>query len=111
MTTDELIKQCRYYKGEKRCPFESEQGDNRPSIWFYEKSWVEDMLAIGTPAFDVEVAEYDAYKAGESISTTLPKTLLARLFNRYAKGSYSMADAAMTFKSFYGLWYGEPAGA
>lgn len=113
MTKEELIKQCRYYKGEERCPFKLKEGDNRPILWDSERSWVYDMLNFGKAAFKqgFEVAEYDTYKAGEGITTTLPKSLLARIFHRYAKTNYSMADAAKEFPRFYAEWYGEPAGA
>ena len=107
MTEENLIRQCRYYHGEKECPFEPKEGDNRPSLWFYEQSWVHDMLQYGESAFRGDVDEFDAYGAGKGLSSDLPKTLLARLFNRFGKGFYSMADAAKAFPEFTGRWYGD----
>ncbi len=39
MTRDELIKQCRYYKGEEECPFDGIDQD-KTSFWSYEEIWV-----------------------------------------------------------------------
>lgn len=38
MTREELIKQCRYYKGEEECPFKHD--DNKARFWFGELQWV-----------------------------------------------------------------------
>ena len=111
MTKEELLKQCRYYKGEKECPFEPKEGDNKRELWYCEESWYRDMLADGEDAFRRDMGDYYGYEAGKGLLSSLPVTLLARIFNRFAQSSYTMSDAAREFKEFYGLWYGEPDGA
>lgn len=108
---EELIKQCRYYKGEEENPYEAKAGDNSRILWSCERSWYIDMQQQGEAAFSREVEEYNAYKVGERLSSDLPVTLLARIFNRFAQGDYSLARAAYEFPAFYRLWYGEPFGA
>ncbi len=39
MTRDELIKQCRYYKGEEECSFDGIDQD-KTLFWSYEETWV-----------------------------------------------------------------------
>ena len=34
----QLLKSCRYYKGEKECPEGFDQ--NQQMLWFYESCWV-----------------------------------------------------------------------
>ncbi len=36
MTKEELLRHCRYNKGEEDCPFK--EGDNRGFFWFAERS-------------------------------------------------------------------------
>ena len=101
-----LLASCKYFKGEDQCPFPSRIGDNSQALWFVEKTWVEDMMSLGESAFALEIEEFDAYGAFTGIVPDgRPKTLLARIFNRYAKCSYSMKEAAAEFHTFYGLWY------
>ncbi|MCD7721306.1 MAG: hypothetical protein LUI09_03660 [Prevotellaceae bacterium] len=38
MTKEELLKYCRYYKGEEKCPFK--EGDNRGFFWYAEKDYL-----------------------------------------------------------------------
>ena len=109
---DALLANCKYFKNEEKCPFKPTLGDNRKALWFVEGSWYADMAARGDDAFAREIEEFDAYKVGDGLPDDgRPKTLLARIFNRYAAGFYSMTEAAKEFAEFYGLWYGEPSGA
>ena len=41
MDKKDLVKFCRYYKGEDDCPFKDQ---NKSMLWFYERAWVYDML-------------------------------------------------------------------
>lgn len=111
MEKDEYIKACRYYKGEVECPFEPKEGDNKPILWWCERSWCRDMELVGESAFSHDVEEYNCYHVGEKISSDMPITLLARIFNRFAKGCYTMASAAEDFVGFYAEWYGQPSAA
>ncbi|MCD8202494.1 MAG: hypothetical protein LUD48_02485 [Prevotella sp.] len=39
MTKDELKKYCRYYKGEKECPYEHRSAKGR--FWYFEKMYLD----------------------------------------------------------------------
>ncbi len=43
MKKSDLLKYCRYYKGEDNSPFEEQ---NKSMLWFYERSWVFDMMQV-----------------------------------------------------------------
>jgi len=96
-TKKELIKQCRYYKGEEESPYEGVDQD-KDMLWFYESHWVmsgtnEDM-----------VSDYH----GLHISTdniSIPTSLKALLFNRFAKGYQSTQEAKIAFPSFLARHY------
>lgn len=103
MTREELVGLCRYYKGEEACPFDGKD-QNRSMLWFYEMSWVEDTL--NGRSFAEQLADYSACGLDPlAASDGIPKTLKARLFNRYGRGSYSMREAAASFREFYGEYY------
>jgi hypothetical protein len=107
-----LLASCKYYKGEDGNPFPLKMGDNRHALWYCEKSWVDDSLRNGDSSFASDTEEYLAYGANESLpNDSIPISLRARIFSRFAKGSNSLLDAARDFPAFYGLWYGDPAGA
>ena len=101
----ELINQCRYYKGEEENPYKDyTEGLLRD----YESSFVADPLSAGTPN------NKSLFGVDEYIGCGLKDfqkddchhiELKARLFNRYAKGCYSMLDAVEPFKEFYLKYY------
>ena len=93
---------CRYYKGENDCPFKDL---NEEMLWFYEQSWVINKLKREN-MFSSMLEEYicsglDSFEEFDGI----PLTLKALLFNRYAIGCYSRADAVESFKEFYKKYY------
>ena len=102
----ELINQCRYFKGEEENPFEA---GNESMLWFYECSFVVDSLRKKTNRNNGLAFGLDEYigcglkdfRKGDGI----PIELKALLFNRYARGCYSMADAVDSFKEFYEEYY------
>ena len=107
-----LLASCKYFKGEDECPLTPKVGDNSRALWFVEESWFRETLFGGDAPFAREVEEYDSVNAGDALPEDgRPKTLRARIFNRFAEGNYSLADAAREFAEFYGLWYGDPSGA
>lgn len=85
MTKEELIKQCRYYKGEETCPEET-----NATMWFYERHWAENELQ-NEGAFDHEIDDMKYFAAQipgvlnaiEKIGSLVPLSLLSVLFNRY----------------------------
>lgn len=104
MTREELIGKCRYYGGEDANPFEG-RDQNKSMLWFYEASWVNDTLnglSFAEPLAVYSACGLDDFAASDGI----PRTLKARLFNRFGRGSYSMQEAAASFRKFYKKYYG-----
>lgn len=102
MEEKELLKFCRYYKGQEDSPFEEQ---NKSMLWFYERVWVFEMLN-NSDNLSICIDEYIRIGLGpfESFDDT-PLSLKALLFNRYAKGSQSLANAVEPFKDFYKKFY------
>lgn len=100
---EELLKFCRYYKGEGDSPFKDQ---NKSMLWFYERVWVLDMLnnrLEGSLIGEYMYAGLGNFKDNDDI----PLSYKAFLFNRYAKDYYSMMDAVEPFKIFYIMYYGK----
>lgn len=103
MENEDLLKYCRYYKGEEKSPFDKED-PGKDMLWFYEMCFVmhgdrydysdylDEYAVVGLTSF----AEDDG----------VPIEYKALLFNRYCKTAYSMMDAAEPFKKFYLKYYG-----
>lgn len=96
-TREELIKQCRYYKGEDESPYEGVDQDKN-MLWFYESHWVmsgtsEDMLSD----------YHRLHISTDNIS--IPTSLKALLFNRFTKGFQSTQEAKIAFPSFLAQHY------
>ena len=96
-TKEELIKQCRYYKGEEESPYEGVDQD-KDMLWFYESHWVmsgtsEDMLSD----------YHRLHISTDNIS--IPTSLKALLFNRFAKGYQSTQEAKIAFPRFLARHY------
>lgn len=101
MKKEELLKYCRYYKGEDNSPFDDL---NLSSLWFYERAWVEDIYH--NRYNDTLIDEYIGVGLGLFDQFGgVPLTLQALIFNRYAKGCQSLAEAKEPFKKFYNKYY------
>lgn len=100
---EELLKFCRYYKGEEDCPFNDQ---DKAMLWFYERSWV---LDIENDRFENSLISDYIYVGLSDFATndSTPLTLKALLFNRFSKGANSMVDAVEPFKDMYLKFYGE----
>lgn len=100
MNRSDLIKQCRYYRGEDENPFDEEQ--NKAMLWFYEKIWVAKMLA-NDPYLEEITNEYRS-QGLENFSEEdgTPISLKAILFNRYEHWLEGGTDG---FKRFYRKTY------
>lgn len=102
-----MIQFCRYYNGEEKCPYKN--GDET-MLWHVERSWVADtFVSLNVGDVGNLGSELDEY-IGCGLSTfrqddSIPATLKARLFNRFAKNCYSMSDATSPFKKFYARYY------
>ncbi len=106
MTREELIKQCKYYKGEEECPYDGQQ-TNKEMLWFYERCWFLGMLR--GEDFKTICEEYKTYTAN-TIETNekIPFTLRALLFNRYAQTSMtSREETIKNFTEFLNTYYGK----
>jgi hypothetical protein len=98
----DLVKFCRFYNGEENNPFEEQ---NRSMLWFYELSWCNDMLN-DSKSLSIAIEEYVQIGLGSfEMRDGVPLSLKALLFNRYAKGCYSISDAVEPFKKFYKKYY------
>lgn len=97
---EDLLKFCRYYHGEKDNPYEG----NEAMLWDYERVWVREMMKDNS--FSEYLSDYLIYGLRDfSKFDHTPITLKALLFNRYARGAYSMQDAVEGFKDFYKIYY------
>ena len=100
MTRQELIAQCRYYKGEEENPFEGID-QNKKMLWFYEQVWVFDNGEVLGSYLD----EYKtALKIGNLVADNrYPFSLQALLYNRYEHWGYMVT--AQDFLEFYYKYY------
>ena len=81
-------------------------------LWMYEKDWLLSMLKgyndrdkpsiLDSYLNEYSLAGLSQFEAQDSI----PVTLKALLFNRYAKQSHSLISAAEGFKEFYKKYIG-----
>ncbi len=109
MKREELIKYCRYYKGEKENPYDGKNQD-AAMFWEYESIWV-DRLFSDTKFLKmmqdelIEVAANLEDKDPQIIDNSRPFSLVALLFNRWCKWCN---DCHMSYKGVVGdfeRWY------
>lgn len=114
MTKEDLIKHCRYYKGEDENPFEPDGGENQNKMmfWFYEQCWVNFTLATikdknceDASILHSSLKEYIAHGLADFEQfDNVPIKLKALLFNRYCHWiGYQVDD----FKEWYDTAYFE----
>ena len=96
-TREELVKQCRYYKGEEESPYEGVDQD-KDMLWFYESHWV-----MSGTSEDILSDYHRLHISTDNIS--IPTSLKALLFNRFAKGYQSTQDAKIAFPNFLAQHY------
>lgn len=103
MNKDELLTYCRYYKGEKECPFTNQ---NDIMFWDYERIWCEQQRMRNPIVHDM-VRDYNlAGLASYEPYDGTPLSLKALLFNRYCHwSSGSPYDCTEGFKLFYEKTY------
>ena len=105
MLQNELIKYCRYYKGEKKCP-ESIVKKEMSNIWYYEQLWVEREEFRDETTFNtVEYVHYGMKDFNADDGT--PLTLKALLFNRHTHwcGGYGRESDTKNFIEWYNNYY------
>ena len=99
---EQLLKYCRYYKGEEQPLFEER---NKVKLWYYERSWINDM-SNNRDRLSTVIEEYIQCGLGlfEQFDNT-PLSLKAVLFNRYAQTNYSIRLSVEPFKKLYRKYY------
>ena len=104
MTKQDLLRVCRYYKGEKENPY-TDTDQDKALFWDYERKWIDFKLDDSDTLCDY-IGDYVGVGLGgfEKMDDT-PLSLKALLFNRYAKTSYSIMSAVEPFKEFYKKYY------
>jgi hypothetical protein len=97
MDRKDLLKFCRYYKGEA-----SMAKDTKAFLWEYEKKWVE-LMINDNPLLDGMISVYisNGLRDFEQMDNT-PLTLKALLFNRY---SHWLKEDADGFRRWYKTEY------
>lgn len=94
---NDLLKFCRYFKGENEKPFDG-RNQNKGMFWEYERYWVLES-SKRKPNFSDMLTEYlNNDLLNFSFSDGVPTTLKSLLFNRYQKWNMSGAEG---FKDFY----------
>ncbi len=104
MSEQWYIDQCRYYKGENKCPENIRAKKNGAILWDYERNWVNDSL--NHRLTDEYITEYIAY-VGDKVPADIgyPISLLAYLFHCIGKWSYSLESCANGFYDFLKEYY------
>lgn len=103
----ELLKQCRYYRGEKENPFESKDPD-KAMLWFYEQMWVQRAERGLSPADSELLETYEAYGLKPfNADDGVPLSYKAFLFGRFMHwcGGNGLETDREEFKKFYDYAY------
>lgn len=92
----DLLKYCRYYRGEKKCPNKADF-----LFWDYERIWAENLISDDT--FHEQLRNYVQSGLAEfQRDDGVPLSLKVFLFDRYCHwNSGAMIDAVEGFKDFY----------
>lgn len=106
MKQTELIAACRYYKGEKKDPYDKKD-PNKSMLWTLERSWTFDTSSSSEAGDLTEIqSEMLSYYIRAGLRTfeqydDTPLTLKALLFYKYSDGIANAED----FKKFYLKYY------
>lgn len=93
-----FIDYCRYYKGEKTCPF----SDTRASLWDYERAWCEMQRTHDAKMNDI-LRDYNLYGLSDyEPYDGVPVSLKAFLHNRFMHWNGTDVQA---FKDWYSEIY------
>ncbi len=96
MTKEELLKYCRYYKGEEKCPFDNAKGETDPEtgkpwqdmrmFWWIESMWVKNGGEIDEGAkYYLHILKATGHKPVEGA----PQNLLSLIHFFWGKGGAS----------------------
>ena len=102
------ISKCRYYRGEDECPKETGKFPNGGYYWDIERGWIlENHYHYPSEEY---VQEYMAYVKPEVPEEYgIPLSLLAEIFHRVSKWSFSLANLGAEFRElieteYMGYW-------
>lgn len=103
MNQERFLKFCRYYKGEKECPYDTEKDS---MFWDYERKWVNFSIS-SNDILNEFVTDYQNARLGTfSKDDKVPISLKALLFNRFCYwNSGSMISCSEPFKDYYNNEY------
>lgn len=87
-----LISTCRYYSGEEKCPFKT---DELALYWDLERSYVDNSRGVINAEQD---ALYRSIKGRDYKG--IPRALLIWMFTAYMKQSYNVKDSLPFFYAF-----------
>lgn len=107
MEKKDLIKFCKYYKGEEKNPYEGKE-QNEAMFWGYESKWIDfNFTKEGRELLADYITDYvSTGLAMFEMQDDTPASLKALLFNRYCHwSSGSMIDCVEPFKTFYKKYY------
>lgn len=94
----ELIKHCRYYKGEEKNPFK----DYRFPLWTLEKAWIEEVIKDDTSVSLINYCnEFKTACPDLANDNIIPMSLKAIIHNRY----YHFGGSDKGFKDFLNRCY------
>lgn len=97
MTKEELIKQCRYYKGEEKNPFSEDK--DKGLAWLIEYRFVSSMPDISAMIEDYKMYGLEDFHPDDGIPVELKSVLANRFFQ------YSDRIDIPGFKRFYEACY------
>lgn len=107
MRTSELLKSCRFYRGETINPYEGADS-NRALMWSLEQMWVKRAERGLSPADSETLKDYEAFGLKSfSADDGVPLSFKAFLFNRFMhwQGGNGMKNDRDAFKQFYLRYY------
>lgn len=102
---NQLLKYCRYYKSEEKCP-ESIEKIQMGTIWFYEQLWVESDELRDKNGYNTR--EYIAHGMQDfNTDDGTPLTLKALLYNRHTHwcGGFEIENDKRSFMEWYNKYY------
>ena len=104
VTRSDLLKVCKYYKGEDKRP-----ASKNEMFWNYEQAWVNLRMDEDSDLLHAYLNDYDnAGLLDFEQNDGTPATLKALLFNRFCYwSSGTMLDCVEPFKEFYTKHYSD----
>lgn len=101
MNNDQLLKSCRYYKGEEQNPFIASDSDYA-LLWTLEKAWVSEAESGKTSVLLIEYCDNLRHDIPEWANDKVaPFSLKGLLYDRYTHFGGGVDGFKFFFKKFY----------